>query len=125
MLDVDQNYGTPETPKPFPTFKECVAQDVQNVIFNSNEFAEERYIDDKLKLTDAVNGMNTNIKLTIQQLENTNKSLEIVTAQNKKQDDRLTALEKAPGTFGNKLWWAVIAALVSGLVAYELTMLLH
>lgn len=48
MLDVDQNYGTPETPKPFPTFKECVAQDVQNVIFNSNEFAEERYIDDKL-----------------------------------------------------------------------------
>ena len=61
----------------------------------------------------------------IQQLENTNKSLEIVTAQNKKQDDRLTALEKAPGTFGNKLWWAVIAALVSGLVAYELTMLLH
>lgn len=46
MLDVDQNYGTPETPKPFPTFKECVAQDVQNVIFNSNEFAEERYIDD-------------------------------------------------------------------------------
>ena len=46
------------------------------------------------KLTDAVNGMNTNIKLTIQQLENTNKSLEIVTAQNKKQDDRLTALEK-------------------------------
>ena len=77
------------------------------------------------KLTDAVNGMNTNIKLTIQQLENTNKSLEIVTAQNKKQEDRLTALEKAPGTFGNKLWWAVIAALVSGLVAYELTMLLH
>ena len=54
--------------------------------------------------------MNTNIKLTIQQLENTNKSLEIVTAQNK---------------FGNKLWWAVIAALVSGLVAYELTMILH
>lgn len=48
MLDVDQNYGTPETPKPFPTFKECVAQGVQNVIFNSNEFAEERYIDDKL-----------------------------------------------------------------------------
>lgn len=49
--------------------------------------------------------MNTNIMLTIQQLENTNKSLEIVTAQNKKQDDRLTALEKAPGTLGNKLWW--------------------
>lgn len=38
---------------------------------------------------------------------------------------RLDELEKAPGTFGNKLWWAVIAALVSGLVAYELTMLLH
>ena len=71
-------------------------------------------LDELGKLTDAVNGMNTNIKLTIQQLENTNKSLEIV-----------TALEKAPGTFGNKLWWAVIAALVSGLVAYELTMLLH
>ena len=50
MLDVDQNYGTPETPKPFPTFKDCVAQDVQNVIFNPNEFAEERYIDDKLML---------------------------------------------------------------------------
>ena len=42
-------------------------------------------LDDLEKLTDAVNGMNTNIKLTIQQLENTNKSLEIVTAQNKKQ----------------------------------------
>lgn len=41
-------------------------------------------LDDLEKLTDAVNGMNTNIKLTIQQLENTNKSLEIVTAQNKK-----------------------------------------
>ena len=40
MLDVDQNYGTPETPKPFPTFKDCVAQDVQNVIFNPNEFAD-------------------------------------------------------------------------------------
>ena len=47
MLDVDQNYGTPDTPKPFPTFKDYVAQDVQNVIFNPNEFAEERYIDDK------------------------------------------------------------------------------
>lgn len=61
----------------------------------------------------------------IQQLENTNKSLEIVTAQNKKQDDRLTALEKAPGVFGNKLWWAVIAAFVSGFVAYELAAFLH
>ena len=82
-------------------------------------------LDDMEKLTDAVNGMNTNIKLTIQQLETTNKSLENVTAQNKKQDDRLTALEKAPGAFGNKLWWAVIAAFVSGLVAYELAAILH
>lgn len=82
-------------------------------------------LDDLEKLTDAVNGMNTNIKLTIQQLETTNKSLENITAQNKKQDDRLTALEKAPGAFGNKLWWAIIAAFVSGLVAYELTTLLH
>lgn len=82
-------------------------------------------LDDLKKLTDAVNGMNTNIKLTIQQLESTNKSLENVTAQNKKQDDRLTALEKAPGAFGNKLWWAVIAAFISGIVAYELTALLH
>ena len=82
-------------------------------------------LDDLEKLTDAVNGMNTNIKLTIQQLETTTRSLEIVTAQNKKQDDRLTALEKAPGVFGNKLWWAVIAAFVSGFVAYELTTLLH
>lgn len=47
MLDVDQNYGEPETPKPLPTFKDCVAQDVQTVFFNLNEFAEERYIDDK------------------------------------------------------------------------------
>ena len=78
-------------------------------------------LDDLERLTDAVNGM----KLTIQQLENTNKSLEIVTAQNKKQDDRLTALEKAPGVFGNKLWWAVIAAFVSGFVAYELAAFLH
>ena len=69
--------------------------------------------------------MNTNIKLTIQQLETTNRSLEIVTAQNKKQDDRLTALEKAPGAFGNKLWWAIIAASISFLVAYKLTALLH
>lgn len=82
-------------------------------------------LDELGKLTDAVNGMNTNIKLTIQQLETTNRSLEIVTAQNKKQDDRLTALEKAPGAFGNKLWWAVIAAFISFLVAYELTALLH
>nr|UVY68638.1 MAG: Protein of unknown function (DUF1515) [Bacteriophage sp.] len=82
-------------------------------------------LDDLEKLTDAVNGMNTNIKLAIQQLESTNKSLENVTAQNKKQDDRLTALEKAPGAFGNKLWWAVIAAFISGIVAYELTALLH
>lgn len=82
-------------------------------------------LDDLEKLTDAVNGMNTNIKLTIQQLESTNKSLENVTAQNKKQDDRLTALEKAPGAFGNKIWWAVIAAFISGIVAYELTALLH
>lgn len=82
-------------------------------------------LDDMEKLTDAVNGMNTNIKLTIQQLESTNKSLEIVTAQNKKQDDRLTELEKAPGAFGNKLWWAVIAALVSGIVAYELAAFLR
>ena len=77
------------------------------------------------KLTDAVNGMNTNIKLTIQQLETTNRSLEVVTAQNKKQDDRLTALEKAPGVFGNKLWWAVIAALIAGFVASELARYLH
>ena len=80
-------------------------------------------LDDLERLTDAVNGMNTNIKLTIQQLENTNKSLEIVTAQNKKQDDRLTALEKAPGVFGNKLWWAVIAAVIAGFVASELSLI--
>lgn len=84
-----------------------------------------RRLDGMEKLTDAVNGMNTNIKLTIQQLETTNKNLENVTAQNKKQDDRLTALEKAPGAFGNKLWWAVIAAFISGFVAYELAALLH
>lgn len=91
----------------------------------SRSKSNTRRLDDLERLTDAVNGMNTNIKLTIQQLENTNKSLEIVTAQNKKQDDRLTALEKAPGAFGNKLWWAVIAALISGIVAYELAAFLH
>ena len=32
-------------------------------------------LDELGKLTDAVNGMNTNIKLTIQQLETTNRSL--------------------------------------------------
>lgn len=48
MLDVDQNYGTPDALKTLPTFKERVAQDVENVFFNLNEFAEERYIDDKL-----------------------------------------------------------------------------
>jgi len=48
-----------------------------------------------------------------------------VTAQNKKQDDRLTALEKAPGVFGNKLWWAVIAAVIAGFVASELARYLH
>ena len=82
-------------------------------------------LDELGKLTDAVNGMNTNIKLTIQQLETTNRSLEVVTAQNKKQDDRLTALEKAPGVFGNKLWWAVIAAVIAGFVASELARYLH
>lgn len=61
----------------------------------------------------------------IQQLETTNRSLEVVTAQNKKQDDRLTALEKAPGVFGNKLWWAVIAAVIAGFVASELARYLH
>lgn len=91
----------------------------------SRSKSNTRRLDDLEKLTDAVNGMNTNIKLTIQQLETTNKSLENIMAQNKKQDDRLTALEKAPGAFGNKLWWAIIAAFVSGLVAYELTTLLH
>lgn len=60
-------------------------------------------LDELGKLTDAVNGMNTNIKLTIQQLETTNRSLEVVTAQNKKQDDRLTALEKAPGIWKQTL----------------------
>lgn len=44
MLDVDQNYGEPDTPKPLPTFKDYVAQDVETVFFNLNEFAEERYI---------------------------------------------------------------------------------
>ena len=82
-------------------------------------------LDELGKLTDAVNGMNTNIKLTIQQLETTNRSLEVVTAQNKKEDDRLTTLEKAPGVFGNKLWWAVIAAVIAGFVASELARYLH
>ena len=50
MLDVDQNYGEPDTPKPLPTFKDYVAQDVETVFFNLNEFAEERYIDDKQML---------------------------------------------------------------------------
>ena len=50
MLDVDQNYGEPDTPKPLPTFKDYVAQDVETVFFNLNEFAEERYIDDKRML---------------------------------------------------------------------------
>lgn len=50
MLDVDQNYGEPDTPKPLPTFKDYVAQDVETVFFNPNEFAEERYIDDKRML---------------------------------------------------------------------------
>lgn len=77
-------------------------------------------LDDLEKLTDAVNGMNTNIKLTIQQLKTTNKSLEIVTAQNKLQDDRLTALEKAPGVLGNKLWWTVTAAAIGVYVGWVL-----
>ena len=51
MLDVDQEYGKPSTPKPLPTFKSCVAQDVQTVFFNLNEFAEEHYIDDKGLIT--------------------------------------------------------------------------
>ena len=96
----------------------------KNLIFHDSKTAMHR-LDELGKLTDAVNGMNTNIKLTIQQLETTNRSLEVVTAQNKKQDDRLTALEKAPGVFGNKLWWAVIAALIAGFVASELARYLH
>lgn len=80
-------------------------------------------LDDLERLTDAVNGMNTNIKLTIQQLESTNKSLEIVTAQNKSQDARLATLEKAPGALGNKLWWAVVAAAIGGYVGRVLSFL--
>ena len=56
-------------------------------------------LDELGKLTDAVNGMNTNIKLTIQQLETTNRSLEIVTAQNKKQDRPTDCLRKSPRGF--------------------------
>ena len=80
--------------------------------------------DDGAKVEFKGNGLDL-LDLTIQQLETTNRSLEVVTAQNKKQDDRLTALEKAPGVFGNKLWWAVIAALIAGFVASELARYLH
>ena len=83
-------------------------------------------LDELGKLTDAVNGMNTNIKLTIQQLETTNRSLEVVTAQNKKQDDRLTALEKDPrSTLETNSGRAVIAAVIAGFVASELARYLH
>lgn len=101
----------------------AVADDEKNLSDLKDSMFE--IINEMVKLTDAVNGMNTNIKLTIQQLETTNRSLEVVTAQNKKQDDRLTALEKAPGVFGNKLWWAVIAAVIAGFVASELARYLH
>lgn len=47
MLDVDDKYGTPDTPLQLPTFKDFVAQDVQTVFFNLDEFAEKRYIDGK------------------------------------------------------------------------------
>ena len=47
MLDVDEEYGTPSTPKPLPTFKDRVALDVQNVFFNLNEFSEKRFVDSK------------------------------------------------------------------------------
>lgn len=57
-------------------------------------------LDELGKLTDAVNGMNTNIKLTIQQLENTNKSLEIVTAQNKSRRTASPRWKKLPEHLG-------------------------
>lgn len=47
MLDVDQEYGKPTTPKPLPTFKDCVAQDMEVVFFNLAEFAETHDIDGK------------------------------------------------------------------------------
>lgn len=47
MLDVDDKYGTPDTPLQLPTFKDFVAQDMQTVFFNLDEFAEKRYIDGK------------------------------------------------------------------------------
>lgn len=47
MLDVDDKYGTPDPPLQLPTFKDFVAQDVQTVFFNLDEFAEKRYIDGK------------------------------------------------------------------------------
>lgn len=50
MLDVDDKYGTPDTPLQLPTFKDFVAQDVQTVFFNLDEFAEKRYIDGKENL---------------------------------------------------------------------------
>lgn len=45
MLGVDQVYGdAPQEEMPL-TFKDFVAQDVENVFFNIDEFAERRYVD--------------------------------------------------------------------------------
>lgn len=87
--------------------------------------ADETYIMHQVGVYGRLNDDAETLLFIIQQLETTNRSLEVVTAQNKKQDDRLTALEKAPGVFGNKLWWAVIAAVIAGFVASELARYLH
>ena len=48
MPDVNQEYGKPDAPKSLPTFKDCVARDVEAVFFNLGEFAEKRYVNGAL-----------------------------------------------------------------------------
>lgn len=48
MPDVNQEYGKPDAPKSLPTFKDCVARDVEVVFFNLGEFAEKRYVNGAL-----------------------------------------------------------------------------
>lgn len=47
MLDVDQVYGDAVSEETPMTFKDFVAQDVETVFFNVDEFAETRNVDGK------------------------------------------------------------------------------
>lgn len=90
------------------------------------------------RLTDAVNeqslamkDMSGNFRLTVRELEVTNQNIAGMEKHNaeqdkriEKQDEKITALEKAPGILGNKAWWAVATAVIGVMVGWIVAELL-